>query len=122
VHVRFCIAGCYAGGALGVLVLMVGPASLTTLVAFATVYGLTRGAQSFVTSLAWADYFGRGAQGAIRGIASPFRYLAAAAGPVVGGVLYDVTGDYRLAFAIFAASFAAGGLVALAARPPASAR
>src|SRR5205823_8587119 len=60
VHVRFCIAGCYAGGALGVLVLMVGPASLTTLVAFATVYGLTRGAQSFVTSLAWADYFGRG--------------------------------------------------------------
>jgi len=122
VHVRFCIAGCYAGGALGVLVLMVGSASLTTLVVFATVYGLTRGAQSFVTSLAWADYFGRGSQGAIRGLASPFRYLAAAAGPVVGGVLYDVTGDYRLAFAIFAAAFAAGALVALAARPPASAR
>src|SRR5216684_1355656 len=45
------------------------------LVAFATVYGLTRGAQSFVTSLAWADYFGREAQGAIRGLSAPFRDL-----------------------------------------------
>jgi len=119
VHVRYCIAGCYAGGALGVLLLVVGSGSVAWLVAFATVYGLTRGAQSFVTSLAWADYFGREAQGAIRGLASPFRHLSAAAGPVVGGVLYDTTGDYRLAFMIFAASFAGGALVALAARPPA---
>ena len=119
VHVRYCIAGCYAGGALGVLLLVVGSGSVVWLVAFATVCGLTRGAQSFVTSLAWADYFGREAQGAIRGLASPFRHLSAAAGPVVGGVLYDATGDYRLAFVIFAASFLAGALVALAARPPA---
>ena len=118
-HVRYCIAGCYAGGALGVLLLVVGSGSVVWLLAFATVYGLTRGAQSFVTSLAWADYFGREAQGAIRGLASPFRHLSAAAGPVVGGLLYDATGDYRLAFMIFAASFAAGAAVALAARPPA---
>ena len=118
-HVRYCIAGCYAGGALGVVLLVVGSGSVVWLLAFATVYGLTRGAQSFVTSLAWADYFGREAQGAIRGLASPFRHLSAAAGPVVGGLLYDATGDYRLAFMIFAASFAAGAGVALAARPPA---
>ena len=118
-HVRYCIAGCYAGGALGVVLLVVGSGSMVWLLAFATVYGLTRGAQSFVTSLAWADYFGREAQGAIRGLASPFRHLSAAAGPVVGGLLYDATGDYRLAFMIFAASFAAGAGVALAARPPA---
>ena len=116
VHVRHCIAACYAGGALGVLLLLGG--SMPWLVAFATVYGLTRGAQSFVTSLAWADYFGREAQGAIRGLASPFRHLSAAAGPIVGGVLYDITGDYRLAFAIFAAAFVAGGGVALLAKPP----
>jgi MFS family permease len=122
VHVRYCIAACYAGGALGVTVLWLAPASVAGLAVFGTVYGLTRGAQSFVTSLAWADYFGREAQGAIRGLASPFRHLAAAAGPVVGGVLYDVTGNYRLAFAIFAAAFLAGAAVALAARPPRSAR
>jgi len=116
VHVRYCIASCYAGGALGVLLLLGG--SMPWVLAFATVYGLTRGAQSFVTSLAWADYFGREAQGAIRGVASPFRHLSAAAGPIVGGVLYDVTGDYRLAFASFAAAFVAGAAVALAAKPP----
>jgi MFS family permease len=121
VHVRYCIAACYAGGALGVLLLL-GPGSIAWLVAFATVYGLTRGAQSFVTSLAWADYFGRDAQGAIRGLAAPFRHLSAAAGPIVGGVLYDATGDYRLAFALFAAAFAGGAAVALAARPPRPAR
>ncbi len=116
VHVRWCIAACYAGGAVGVLLL--GGGSLVWLLAFATVYGLTRGAQSFVTSLAWADYFGRDAQGAIRGVAAPFRHLSAAAGPLVGGVLYDVTGDYRLAFTIFALAFFAGAGVALAAKPP----
>jgi MFS family permease len=118
-HVRYCIATCYAGGALGILLLLGG--SMPWVVAFATVYGLTRGAQSFVTSLAWADYFGREAQGTIRGFASPFRHLSAAARPIVGGVLYDVTGDYRLAFACFAAAFVAGAAVALAAKPPRSA-
>jgi len=33
-------------------------------------------------------------------------------------VLYDVTGSYGLAFAVFAAAFAVGGVVALAAKPP----
>jgi MFS family permease len=116
VHVRYCIAACYAGGGAGVLLL--GGGAMGWLLAFATVYGLTRGAQSFVTSLAWADYFGRDAQGAIRGVAAPFRHLSAAAGPIVGGVLHDLTGDYRLAFAIFAAAFVAGAAVALTARPP----
>lgn len=39
-----------------------------------------------------------------------------------GSFLYDLTGSYVLSFAVFAAAFAAGGLVALAARPPASRR
>ncbi|MBI3826914.1 MAG: MFS transporter [Candidatus Rokubacteria bacterium] len=117
IHVRYCIAACYAGGALGVAVLVVS-ASATALLTFATIYGLTRGAQSFVTSLAWANYFGREAQGAIRGLASPFRFLAAAAGPVVGGLLYDATGSYTIAFVVFAATFALGAATALAARPP----
>lgn len=84
----------------------------------AEAYGLTRGAQSFVTSLAWADYFGRDAQGAIRGVASPFRFVASAAGPLIGGLLYDLAGDYQLAFGVYAAAFALGGVAALFAKPP----
>ena len=117
VHVRYCISACYVGGALGLL-LLVRSASLIALVVFATVYGLTRGAQSFVTSLAWADYFGPAAQGAIRGIATPFRLAASSLGPVLGGVLYDLTGSYAASFGLFAVMFALGGVVASLAKPP----
>lgn len=119
IHVRYCIAACYVGGG-AALCLLLGPPSSIVLLAFATLYGLTRGAQSFVTSLAWADYFGRDAQGAIRGLASPFRFLAYAAGPLLGGFLYDATGSYVVAFALFALAFGVGGALALVATPPAS--
>jgi MFS family permease len=119
VQVRYCIAACYGGGAVG-LALLMGATSLPTLLGFATVYGLTRGAQSLVTSLAWADYFGRGSQGSVRGLAAPFRLAASTLGPVIGGFLYDATGGYAFAFGVFAAAFALGGAVALAARPPVS--
>jgi MFS family permease len=117
VHVRYCIGMCYFGGAVG-LVLLVRSGSLEAMVIFATVYGLTRGAQVFVTSLAWADYFGRAAQAAIRGVATPFRLTASTLGPVLGGFLYDGTGNYVLAFTLFAGAFGLAGLVALAAKPP----
>jgi MFS family permease len=118
VHVRYCIAACYAGGGAGILILLASP-HLAAVLAFTVVYGLTRGAQSFVTSLAWADYFGREAQGTIRGLAAPARFIASAAGPVLGGWLYDATGSYTVALLIFALAFVLGGIVAGAARTPA---
>jgi MFS family permease len=116
-HVRYCIAACYAGGGAGLLILLTSP-SLAAVLAFTVVYGLTRGAQSFVTSLAWAEYFGREAQGAIRGLAAPARFVASAAGPVLGGWLYDATGRYESALLAFALAFVLGGLVAATARAP----
>jgi MFS family permease len=115
--VRYCLAICYAGGALGVIVLM-GASSLVGLIAFASVYGMTRGAQSFVSSLAWSDYFGRDAQGAIRGTLFPFKFVSGSAGPVLAGLLFDLRGDYTMAFSVFVAVFAMGSLAALLARPP----
>ncbi len=100
------------------MLVLAGSASVAGFLLFATLYGLTRGAQSFVTSLAWSDYFGRDAQGAIRGVASPFRFVAAAAGPLVGGLLYDLAGNYHLAFGVYAAAFTLGGVAALLAKPP----
>ena len=117
VHVRYCIAACYAGGGAGILVLLVSP-SFAAVLLFTVIYGLTRGAQSFVTSLAWAEYFGRQAQGAIRGLAAPARFIASAAGPVLGGWLYDATGSYEGALLAFALAFLLGGIVAATARAP----
>jgi MFS family permease len=117
VHVRHCIAACYAGGGAGILILLMSP-TFAAVLAFTVIYGLTRGAQSFVTSLAWAEYFGRDAQGAIRGLAAPARFIASAAGPVLGGWLYDRTGSYEGALLAFALAFLLGGGVAAAARAP----
>ncbi len=116
-HVRYCLASCYAGGAAGIVLLM-GANSLPHLALFATVYGLTRGAQSFVSSLAWSDYFGREAQGAIRGTAQPFGLITSAGGPVLGGFLFDLRGDYLLAFSVFVGAFVVSSIAALLAQPP----
>ncbi len=116
-HVRYCLAACYAGGAAGIVLLM-GAGSLPHLALFATVYGLTRGAQSFVSSLAWSDYFGREAQGAIRGTAQPFGLITSAGGPVLGGFLFDLRGDYVLAFSVFVGAFVVSSIAALLAQPP----
>ena len=115
--VRYRLTLCYAGGALGIVIL-IGASSPVGLFAFATVYGLTRGAQSFVSSLAWSDYFGRDAQGAIRGILLTFKFVSGSGGPVFAGLLYDLQGDYTTAFSVFVLAFALGSFTALIARPP----
>ena len=115
--VRYCLALCYAGGGLGIVIL-IGSSSPIGLFAFATVYGLTRGAQSFVSSLAWSDYFGRDAQGAIRGALFPFRFVSGSGGPVLAGLLFDLQSDYVLAFSVFVLAFALGSFAAFIARPP----
>ena len=116
-HVQYCIAIRYLGGGLGSL-LLPGVSSLPTIVAFALVYGLTRGAQSLLNSVAWADYFGRVSLGSIRGISAPFRIVSGAGGPVVAGFLYDIYGSYSVAFITFAGSFWLGSVAILLARPP----
>jgi MFS family permease len=115
--VRVCLGLCYAGGGAGVLLLLLAR-DVVSVVPFMVVYGLTRGAQSLLVSLSWAEYFGRGIQGRVRGLAAPFRIVSAAGGPILGGVLYDRTGSYTAAFLIFAAMFLLGGLLGFLARPP----
>jgi MFS family permease len=115
--VRYCLTLCYAGGALGIVIL-IGASSPVGLFAFATVYGLTRGAQSFVSSLAWSNYFGRESQAAIRGTLFPFRFVSGSGGPVLAGLMFDLQGDYILAFSVFVLAFALGSFAAFIARPP----
>ncbi|MCH8351573.1 MAG: hypothetical protein IIB29_15065 [Chloroflexi bacterium] len=76
------------------------------------------GRQSFVSSLAWANYFGRDGQGAIRGTLFPIRFVFHSGGPVLAGLLFDLRGDYIVAFFVFAVAFGLGSFAALMARPP----
>ena len=69
--------------------------------------------------VAWADYFGRRHFGAIRSIALSAQVLAQAAGPLLSGVLRDITGDYLGSLRCFAVLAALSVVAALLARRPA---
>jgi OFA family oxalate/formate antiporter-like MFS transporter len=84
----------------------------------AGMFGFGIGGVLTLLPVAWADYFGRANYGAIRGIALSVQVLAQAAGPLLSGALYDLTGTYTASLCCFAALSALSILAALAARNP----
>lgn len=84
----------------------------------ASLFGLGIGGVLTLLPIAWADYFGRANFGAIRGLGLSAQVLAQAAGPVLSGLLRDLTGDYQLALYCFAALSGLSAIAALAARGP----
>ena len=79
------------------LLVLMGADSNLEAIAFGVVYGSTRGGGGWgvVQSLVWADYFGRGFLGAIRGYVSPFQLLATVGGPIFAG--YALSRALRMA-------------------------
>ena len=84
----------------------------------ATFFGLGVGGLLVMLPIAWADYFGRGNYGAIRGVALTGQVLAQASGPLLSGVLRDATGGYETSLACFAVLSGLSMLAALLATPP----
>ncbi len=80
------------------------------LFAIVAVYGFAHGGFFTVTSPVVAEYFGLRAHGAIFGLILFSGTLGGAAGPVVAGRIFDLTGGYSLAFTTLAV-LAAMGLV-----------
>jgi hypothetical protein len=72
-----------------------------------------------VLPIAWADFFGRQSYGAIRGVALMAQVLPQAAGPLISGILRDMTGDYSASLLCFAGFAAAAVVVGLFAVKPA---
>jgi OFA family oxalate/formate antiporter-like MFS transporter len=85
----------------------------------ATFFGLGVGGLLVMLPIAWADYFGRGNYGAIRGVALTGQVLAQASGPLLSGVLRDATGGYETSLACFAVLSGLSMLAAMLATPPA---
>jgi MFS family permease len=86
--------------------------------AAASLFGAGIGGVLTILPLAWADYFGRNSFGAIRGAALTVQVTAQASGPLLSGVLRDLTGDYRASLSAFAVLAALGVVLALLARAP----
>lgn len=87
--------------------------------AAAGAFGFAIGAVLTLLPVAWADYFGRTHYGAIRGIALSAQVLAQATGPLLSGILRDLTGNYAMSLRCFAALAGLSVLAALLARHPA---
>jgi cyanate permease len=81
-------------------------------------FGAGIGGMLTVLPLAWADYFGRASFGAIRGVALTVQVTAQASGPLLSGVLRDLTGDYMASLACFAGLSFLGVVLALLTRAP----
>jgi cyanate permease len=81
-------------------------------------FGFGIGVVLTLLPVAWADFFGRRSFGAIRGIALAIQVLAQAAGPLLSGVLRDLSGSYELSLRCFATLATLAALAALFARPP----
>lgn len=110
------------GGAIiltGSVLLMEGLESREEAFLAATLFGVGLGSMFTVLPIAWADFFGRQSYGAIRGVALMAQVLPQAAGPLISGILRDVTGDYSASLLCFAGFAAAAAVVGLFAVKPA---
>jgi cyanate permease len=110
------------GGAIiltGGVLLMEGLESREEAFLAATLFGVGLGSMFTVLPIAWADFFGRQSYGAIRGVALMAQVLPQAAGPLISGILRDVTGDYSASLLCFAGFAAAAVVVGLFAVKPA---
>ena len=82
----------------GSLIWLMGSSQLWMLYIFAVVYGFLWGGAGAIVTAFIGDIFGTGRLGVIMGMMSGGWALGAAIGPAIGGFVFDVSGDYFIAF------------------------
>lgn len=88
------------------------------LVAFALIHGFGWGLRGPFMQAIRADYFGTRSIGVILGVSAALTAVGQVLGPLVAGVLADLTGDYRVGFTLLAVLAAAGSVAFLKAKRP----
>lgn len=104
------------------LALMTWVDSAWTIGAFVVLHGLAWGARGPLMQAIRADYFGTTHFAAIMGWSSIVITFGVIVGPLLAGVLADVTGSYQLGFTIIAALALVGNIFWFLATPPDIAR
>jgi MFS family permease len=107
---RLVAAGCMLLHATGILALAYAT-RFSHLVAFALLHGLAWGLRGPFMQALRADYFGRKSFGMIMGMSSLLVALGQISGPMVAGVMADLTGDYRAGFTLLATMAVAGSVM-----------
>src|SRR5688572_5105801 len=109
---------CMLGHASGLLFLTyaTGPAMI---VAYAVLHGTGWGMRGPFMQAIRADYFGRSAIGMILGLSLMIIIIGQVGGPMIAGIMADMTGNYRAGFTTIALLAALGSFFFLLARRPA---
>ena len=114
---RFISASCMLAHMLGLLFLAyaTGPAML---VAFAVLHGCAWGLRGPFMAAMRGDYFGRRQIGMIMGLSSLVVVIGQMGGPMLAGILADLTGNYRIGFTVLALLAGSGSLFFLMLKRP----
>jgi sugar phosphate permease len=109
---------CMLGHAAGLLCLTyaTGPAMI---VAYAVLHGVAWGMRGAFMQAIRADYFGRSAIGMILGLSLMIIIIGQIGGPMIAGIMADMTGNYRAGFTTIALLAALGSIFFLLAKRPA---
>jgi len=83
---------------IGGLILLQFAGSLWTFFLFAVVYGFAHGGLFTVMSPTIAEFFGMGSHGQLFGAVLFIGTIGATLGPIVTGYVFDISGEYRVAF------------------------
>ena len=100
------------------LLLLTYATHVAELAAFAVFHGVAWGLRGPFMQAIRADYFGRNAIGMILGLSAAIIAIGQVAGPMVAGMLADLTGNYRLGFTLLALIAGVGSLSFMLAKKP----
>ncbi len=100
------------------LLLLSHAVNLWMVMGFTLLHGLAWGWRGPQMAALRADYFGRASFGKIMGVSNMVIILGTISGPLIAGLVYDRTGDYRIGFDIIAAIALAGSVFFIMARKP----
>jgi len=104
---------------MGGLLFLTYASNVAMIVAFAVLHGVAWGLRGPFMQAIRADYFGRSAIGMILGLSYMVIVVGQIGGPMIAGVLADVTGNYRTGFTVLALLAGLGSAFFLLAKMPA---
>ena len=115
---RHVAAACMLGHMIGLLMLTFATHPVMV-AAFAVLHGIAWGLRGPFMQAIRADYFGLQAIGMIMGLSAFIISIGQVGGPMVAGLMADLTGSYRGGFTLLAVIAGSGSLLFLLARKPA---